>query len=265
MSSESAQQPGAPERAIRADLSGRVALVTGASRGIGRAIALRLGAAGAFVVANYAGSEAQAHSLVDEITSAGGQAEAAQADLSDGDAATALVADVARKHGRLDLLINNAGVVKDTLLFSMRPGDWRKVLDLNLDGVYRTMQAAMRPMLQARAGRIINIASVSALRGGRGQANYAAAKSGVVGLTRAAALEVAERGIQINAVLPGFIDTDMTARVQRQGGDQILARIPMGRFGTPDDITGMVLFLCSDDARYITGQSFVVDGGIAVS
>ncbi len=250
---------------IRDNLHDRVALVTGASRGIGRAVARRLAANGAHVIANYASSADDAASLVAEIEAAGGSAQAVRADVGNEDGVRALFERVLDDHGRLDALVNNAGIVKDTLLLTMRPEDWQRVIDVNLTGVYLCTRAALRPMMRARAGRIVNIASISSVRGGVGQANYAAAKGGVLAFTRATALEMAGRNIQANAVLPGFIDTDMTAVVKRRAGDQVLERIPAGRFGTPEDVAGLVLFLCSDDAAYITGQGFLVDGGMSVA
>jgi 3-oxoacyl-[acyl-carrier protein] reductase len=250
---------------IRADLGGRVALVTGAARGIGAAIARRLAANGAFVVANYAKSEGPANALVEAIRSAGGRAEAAKADVSVEAEADALVRGAVERHGRLDVLVNNAGIAKDALLVTTRTADWRRVLDVDLDGVFYASRRGVEAMWRAgNGGRIVNVASVSAIRGGRGQANYAAAKGAVVSFTRAVALETAERGITVNAVLPGFVDTDMTARVKRAAGTEILARIPMARFGTPEDVAGLALYLASDDAAYVTGQAFVVDGGLTI-
>ena len=242
-----------------------VALVTGASRGIGAAIAERLAAAGFLIGVNYAGSEDAAGHVVARIQEAGGAAEALQADVSDPKASDALVDGMVDRHGRLDVLVNNAGVTKDGLLMSMRDADWRKVMDVNLDGAFRITRRTLRHMLRARAGRIVNVASISAIRGGRGQANYAAAKAALVAFTRSAALEVAERGIQVNAVLPGFIETDMTQVIRRRAADEVLARIPCGRFGTPEDVAGLVNFLASDDAAWITGQAYVVDGGMSVA
>ncbi len=250
---------------IRADLAGRVAVVTGGARGIGAAISRRLAASGATVVVNYAKSEAEAKALAAEIVAAGGRAEAAPGDVSRTADVDALFAGVLERHGRLDVLVNNAGIVKDTLLLTMKPDDWRRVMEVDVDGVFLCTKKALETMFRARSRRIVNLASVSGIRGGRGQTNYAAAKGAVISFTRATAVEVADRGITVNAVLPGFVDTDMTASVKRRAGDTILARIPAGRFGTPDDVAGLVLFLCSDDAAYITGQPLAVDGGMSVA
>jgi len=248
---------------IQVNLRGKVALVTGAGRGIGAAIAQRLATSGATVIVSDVGSPDAANETVARIEAAGGTARAVLADVTDAQAVETLFADLLEQHGQLDILVNNAGVAKDALLATMRDADWRKVLDVNLDGTMRCMRQALRIMMRARSGTIVNLGSIQASRGGRGQANYAAAKAGVVALTRAAALEVADRGVRINAVMPGFIATDMTAVIQRRAGDEVLARIPAGRFGTPDDVAGVVLFLCSDDAAYITGQALTIDGGLS--
>ncbi len=248
---------------IHTDLKDRVALVTGGSRGIGAAVAGRLGACGARVFLTYRERAQEAQAVAESISAAGGSATCLAADLGDPEQIERLFDEVQQQAGRLDILVNNAGITRDGLLLMQKDKDWRDVLDVNLDGVWRATRRALKGMLRQRSGRIVNVASVSAIRGGRGQANYAAAKAGVVALTRAAALELADRGIQVNAVLPGFIATDMTAMLQRRAGDEILARIPAGRYGTPQDVAGMVLFLVSDDAAWITGQAFVVDGGMS--
>ena len=244
-------------------LRSQVAVVTGASRGIGRAIALEFARMGATVVVNYASSSGAAEELVEGITKAGGNAIALQADVSKAEQVDALVKAVMEKFKRVDILVNNAGITRDTLLLRMKPEDWQAVIDLNLTGVFLCTRAASKIMLKQRSGRIINIASVAGQMGNPGQANYSAAKAGVIGLTKTLAKEFAARGITVNAVAPGFITTDMTNDLKN---DEILKYIPLGRFGKPEEVAGMVRFLAADPAAaYITGQVFNVDGGMVMS
>jgi 3-oxoacyl-[acyl-carrier protein] reductase len=244
-------------------LRGQVALVTGASRGIGRAIAFSLSSEGATVVVNYASSSTAAEEVVAEITEAGGNAIALQADVSKADQVDTLVNATMEKFNRLDILVNNAGITRDTLLLRMKPEDWQAVIDINLTGVFLCTRAASKIMLKQKSGRIINITSVSGLMGNPGQANYSAAKAGVIGFTKTVAKELAARGITANAVAPGFIVTDMTSGVK---AEEILKFIPLGRFGQPEEIAGMVRFLAADAAAaYITGQVFNVDGGMVMA
>jgi 3-oxoacyl-[acyl-carrier protein] reductase len=250
---------------IRCDLSGRAALVPGGSRGIGAAIARRLGACGAAVTVGYVSRADEAEAVVAAIRAAGGTAEAAAGDVADDAAAKALVDGVLARHGRIDIVVNNAGILKDGLLLTMRPEHWRRVQAVDVDGVYHVTRHALGAMFPASRGTIVNVASVAGIRGGRGQVNYATAKGAVLSFTRALAMEVADRGIRVNAVLPGFMETDMTASLKRRAGPEILARIPVGRFGTAEDVAGMVVYLVSDDASYVTGQAFCVDGGMSVA
>ncbi|MCH9713124.1 MAG: 3-oxoacyl-[acyl-carrier-protein] reductase [Cyanobacteria bacterium] len=243
-------------------LAGQVALVTGASRGIGAAIAQELAAAGATVVVNYASSPEAAEAVVATIQAAGGQAWAHQANVADEEQVEALVKAVLAKEGRLDVLVNNAGITRDGLLMRMKSADWQSVIDLNLTGVFLCTRAVSRTMLKARAGRIINITSVVALMGNPGQANYSAAKAGVIGLTRSSAAEFASRGVTVNAVAPGFIESAMTADLDKE---PILKAIPLGRMGQPAEVAGAVRFLAADPAAaYITGQVLQVDGGMVM-
>ena len=244
------------------ELGGRVAIVTGASRGIGAAIARRLGSCGASVVVNYAGSASAASAVADEITASGGQAVALQADVSNPDAALRLVEQTIERFGALDILVNNAGITRDGLLVRMSDDDWRAVIDTNLSGVFHTTRAAAKVMMKARSGSIVNITSVVGLTGNAGQANYAAAKAGVAGLTKSVARELASRNVRVNAIAPGFIETDMTAKLSEPVREAARAQIAMGSFGSPDDIAAAAAFLASDDARYITGQILAVDGGM---
>ncbi|MEB3266568.1 MAG: 3-oxoacyl-[acyl-carrier-protein] reductase [Cyanobacteriota bacterium] len=245
-----------------APLSGQVALVTGASRGIGRAVALELAASGAEVVVNYARSPEAAEAVVAAIEATGGCAWSHQADVSDEDQVEAMVKGVIERGGRLDVLVNNAGITRDGLLMRMKTADWQHVLNLNLTGVFLCTRAVSRPMLKARSGRIINITSVVALMGNPGQANYSAAKAGVIGLTRSSAAEFASRGVTVNAVAPGFIATDMTRDLNADG---IIAAIPLGRMGQPEEVASAVRFLAADPAAaYMTGQVLQVDGGMVM-
>ena len=240
----------------------QVAVVTGASRGIGRAIAQEFAKLGATVVVNYASSSKAAEELVSDITAAGGNAIALQADVSKEEQVDGLVKTVLEKFNKIDILVNNAGITRDTLLLRMKPEDWQAVINLNLTGVYLCTRAVSKGMLKKRSGRIINIASVAGQMGNPGQANYSAAKAGVIGLTKTLAKEFASRGITVNAVSPGFIDTDMTSEIQ---SEEILKAIPLGRYGKPEEIAGMVRFLAADNAAaYITGQTFNVDGGMVM-
>ncbi|HSM01130.1 MAG TPA: 3-oxoacyl-[acyl-carrier-protein] reductase [Acidimicrobiia bacterium] len=242
---------------------GRVALVTGGSRGIGRAIAERLGADGHRVAVNYRSRRDAADEAVEAITSAGGQAVAVGADVGDPDAVAGMFAWVEESMGPVEILVNNAGITADALLVRMKPEDWDAVIRTNLGSAYLTTKAALRGMLKARWGRIVSIASVAGMAGNPGQANYAAAKAGLIGFTKSVAKEVGSRGITVNAVAPGFVDTDMTEALGDEVRDAALPSISLGRFGTPAEIASAVGYLASDDASYITGQVLVVDGGLA--
>lgn len=243
-------------------LEGQVALVTGASRGIGRAIALCLAAEGAEVVVNYASSAEAAEAVVAAIVAGGGKAWSHQANVADEGQVEDLIKTVLARSGRIDVLVNNAGITRDGLLMRMKTADWQSVIDLNLTGVFLCTRAVSRSMLKARSGRIINITSVVALMGNPGQANYSAAKAGVIGLTRSCAAEFSSRGVTVNAVAPGFIESDMTAELDKE---PILKAIPMGRMGQPEEVASAVRFLAADPAAaYMTGQVLQVDGGMVM-
>ncbi|VXD21501.1 3-oxoacyl-(acyl-carrier-protein) reductase 1 [Planktothrix serta PCC 8927] len=245
-------------------LKGQVAMVTGGSRGIGRAAALALATEGAKVVVNYASSSTAADEVVAEITSSGGEAIALQADVSKADQVDALFNKVTETWGKIDILVNNAGITRDTLLLRMKPEDWQAVIDLNLTGVFLCTRLASKIMLKQKSGRIINITSVAGQMGNPGQANYSAAKAGVIGFTKTVAKELASRGITVNAVAPGFIATDMTKVLKNT--EEILKFIPLGRYGQPEEVAGMIRFLAADPAAaYITGQVFNVDGGMVMA
>jgi 3-oxoacyl-[acyl-carrier protein] reductase len=244
------------------NLANRVAIVTGASGGIGSAIAKGLAREGAAVVVNYARNQAAAAALVQEIEAAGGQALAVQADISTAEGAEALVDAAIKAYGKVDILVNNAGITRDMLLMRMKEADWDAVIQTNLKGVFLCTKAVTRPMLKARSGRIINIGSVSGLLGTPGQANYAAAKAGVIGFTRSVANELGSRGITANVVVPGAIDAGMLLELTAEQREEYLKQIPLERFGTPEDVAAAVIFLAGPGAAYITGQTLAVDGGL---
>lgn len=244
-------------------LDNKIAVVTGASRGIGAAIAKGMADEGAFVVVNYNGSQEKAEEVVSEIKAGGGDAVAVKCDVSDAAAAEAFIKDIVKEYGGIDILVNNAGINRDGLLMGMKEADFDDVLRTNLKGTYNCCRQVVRPMMKKRAGRIINMASVAGVIGNAGQVNYAASKAGVIGLTKSVAKEVASRGITCNAIAPGFIKTDMTDALPDSVKEEAVGQIPLGRFGEPEDIAQMAVFLASDKAGYITGQVICVDGGIA--
>lgn len=245
-------------------LEGQVALVTGASRGIGRAIAVALASEGAMVVVDYNGSAARAEEVVDQIRKDGGKAEALQCNVADHSACKTMIDDVIGRFGRLDILVNNAGITRDGLLMKMSEEDFDAVIDTNLKGAFNCIKHVSRQMIRQKGGRIISISSVSGVMGNAGQANYSASKAGIIGLTKAAARELARKGVTVNAVAPGFIQTEMTEVLSEAVKTAVTEEIPMKHFGRPEDIAQTVLFLASKEAGYITGQVICVDGGMAM-
>ncbi|MCP3739060.1 3-oxoacyl-[acyl-carrier-protein] reductase [Rossellomorea sp. BNER] len=245
-------------------LDGKTALVTGGSRGIGKEIALELARLGANVAVNFAGSEAKANEVVDEIKTMGRDALAIQCNVADADSVQTMVKEVISHFGSLDILVNNAGITRDNLIMRMKETEWDDVINTNLKGVFLCTKAATRQMMKQRSGRIINISSIVGVSGNPGQANYVAAKSGVIGLTKTTAKELAPRGITVNAVAPGFIATDMTDELSEEVKAEMQKQIPLTRFGEPKDIAKAVAFLASGDASYMTGQTLHVDGGMVM-
>ena len=246
------------------DLTGKAALVTGGSRGIGKAIGLRLARQGADVAFSYKGNTDAAKATAAEIESIGTRALAIQGDVKDPESAEAVVKTALEAFGKIDILVNNAGVTRDDLIMRMSDEAWREVLETNLFGAFWMTKAVTRPMLKARAGRIVNITSVSGQAGQMGQANYSSAKAGLIGLTKATARELASRGITVNAVAPGFVLTELTQGLPDALKEEITARTPLGRFGTTEEVADAVAFLASDEAGYITGQVLAVDGGLVM-
>jgi 3-oxoacyl-[acyl-carrier protein] reductase len=245
------------------ELTGKIALVTGASRGIGKAIALKLAETGAQVVC-VSRSEEALKQTVAEITAQGGQATYEVCDISKSDTIQNLVKTTLDHWGRIDILVNNAGITRDNLLMRMSVDDWQTVLDVNLSGAFHAIKAVTRPMLRQRFGRIINISSVVGLTGNAGQANYAASKAGLMGLTKATAKELASKGVTVNCIAPGYIETDMTADLSEEVKENLRKQIPLGRIGQPDDVGTLVVFLASEEAGYITGQTIAIDGGMTM-
>jgi 3-oxoacyl-[acyl-carrier protein] reductase len=246
------------------NLTGKTAIITGASRGIGAEIARKMAEAGAKIVVNYSGSQAKAEAVVEEIKNNGGEAIAVKADVADADAVKAMVEQTMQAFGSVDILVNNAGITRDNLMMRMKDDEWDDVINTNLKGVFICTKAVTRQMMKQRSGRIVNIASIVGVMGNAGQANYVAAKAGVIGLTKTTARELASRNITANAVAPGFITTDMTDKLGEDIQKTMLAQIPLGRFGKPEEVAKAALFLASDDASYMTGQTLHLDGGMVM-
>lgn len=247
------------------DLNNQVALVTGASRGIGRAIAVTLAKAGAKVILNYQGNEKAALETLEMVREAGAEGIIYKTNVADVSQVEKMFKDTLEQYGRLDILVNNAGITRDGLLMRMKEEDWNQVIQTNLTGAFNCIKAASKPMMKQRRGKIINISSVIGIIGNGGQANYAAAKAGLIGLTKSVAKELATRGIMVNAVAPGYIETDMTEQIGEEVKGQLLTRIPSGRLGNPVDVANLVLFLAGQGSDYITGQVISVDGGMVMS
>lgn len=247
---------------IKRDLEDRVAVVTGGSRGIGRAIVNRLALSGAKVVINYFKNEENAKKVLEEIERKGGQGEILRFDVSQENEVNESFSYILKKYGKIDILINNAGITKDNLLIRMKSEEWHEVMKVNLDGVFYCTRASLRPMIKQHSGVIVNLTSVVGIMGNAGQANYCAAKAGIIGFTKAIAREVSSRNIRVNAVAPGFIETDMTDKLPEEVKKNILLSLPAGRFGTPEEVAELVYFLVSDSAKYITGQVIGINGGL---
>lgn len=245
-------------------LQGKVALVTGASKGIGRAIALKLASCGAFVIVNYNGSKERAEEVVNQIKAQGGDGVAYQCNVADYTATEGMVKELTAAYKRIDILVNNAGITRDNLVMKMSEEDFDAVIATNLKGAFNTIRHLARQMLKQKSGKIINISSVSGVLGNAGQANYAASKAGIIGLTKSMARELASRGINVNAIAPGFVETEMTQVLSDSVKEAAVAQIPFGRFGTPEEIADVAAFLASDQASYITGQVICADGGMAI-
>ncbi|QXM05889.1 3-oxoacyl-[acyl-carrier-protein] reductase [Crassaminicella indica] len=246
------------------NLAGKVAVVTGGSRGIGKAIALKLASLGANIVVNYTSNAAKAEEVVKEIKDMGKFAIALKADVSNAEEVQSFIKEVEEKFDTIDILVNNAGVTRDTLLMKMKEEDWDKVMNINLKGTYNCTKAVIRKMMKQKSGKIVNVASVVGITGNAGQANYAASKAGVIGFTKSIAKELGSRGINVNAVAPGFIETDMTDVLSDKVKEELIKQIPMKKLGKAEDVANVVAFLCSDQASYITGQVLNIDGGMAM-